>query len=443
MKHYITVFFSLFVCAILFLSGCQNHKNGSSVFVSSTNESYDSHITSSASSGLSDISSASTDTPDETSSSFSSTVSVTPHESSEDVPQHHHEKTSDFLSNKYFVSKLSSNAFEHFALLYHAAVSCEKQVSFSDPIPEEELDLLMWLLNYDCPELIHLTGDYYPEYSPSEAEKNTISGLSFQYCMDRKSYQKCTKELDEYLDDLKRTTQGMNDYQKELYIYQTIFKDLVFDDYAPHAGSIYGALIDHSARCEGISKAFAWCMQGCGMECLTIVGTPLWENSSAYSSHSWNIALVDGNYYHVDLAADNLPSLRDEKTSPLFGFFNSDDEQVSRTHLIHSIFNELGVPACSSKLLNYHIYNHLYIDSQTDIQQQFFGILKEHYQKNSETTLSIRMENEAAYHRFIENCSDWFSRFLTEYDLPECYDELVFNDVSLTCILTIRPADSL
>ena len=179
------------------------------------------------------------------------------------------------------------------------------------------------------------------------------------------------------------------------------------------------------------------------MECLTIVGTPLWENSSAYSSHSWNIALVDGNYYHVDLAADNLPSLRDEKTSPLFGFFNSDDEQVSRTHLIHSIFNELGVPACSSKLLNYHIYNHLYIDSQTDIQQQFFGILKEHYQKNSETTLSIRMENEAAYHRFIENCSDWFSRFLTEYDLPECYDELVFNDVSLTCILTIRPADSL
>ena len=200
------------------------------------------------------------------------------------------------------------------------------------------LDKLMQLLNYDCPELINVTGDYSPIYIGND--DRYVSGVGLYYNMDNQEYEKCRNELSDFIDDMKSSLEGKSDYEKEKYVYDYIFDNCMYDEYTDNSGSVYGALIEHKARCEGISKSFMLCMRELGIDCITVVGVPLWENNGAYSNHSWNIVKVDGNWYHVDITADNVSDEFNPDTSPLYGFMNSDDEFTYQSRELISDFSK-------------------------------------------------------------------------------------------------------
>ena len=126
------------------------------------------------------------------------------------------------------------------------------------------------------------------------------------------------KKLITFFGKLKKDTEGKTDYEKEKYVYDLIFRDCVYDEVAENAGSAYGALIECRGRCEGISKSFMWCMRELNFECLTVVGKPTWDSEAVYSNHSWNILKLDGDFYHVDIATDNLQSDTEKNNPPLY-----------------------------------------------------------------------------------------------------------------------------
>ena len=340
------------------------------------------------------------------------------------------------LENKYFVKKLSEQELKDFACLYHAVVNCEQKAEFSHDVPSDQLDKMMFLLNYDCPELIHVSGDYMPYYSDVYSEY--VTGVRFTYHMTKDEYQKCREELETFRKQLQENTRDMNPYETEMYVYQMLFEQTVFDDYAARAGSVYGALIEHRARCEGISKAFAWCMQSCGVECLTVAGIPLWENNGAYAGHSWNIIHLEDGYYHVDLTADNLKNYSGEVTVPLYGFLNADDEQVRRTHLVNDFFVSLGVPECTSDLMNYHKRLGQYIGSDDNMQNCFDIILQNRYHEGENTQISIRLDTSDTYQYFIDSWEDWFEQFRQMNGYSPCNSTIYYNDVALTVVIDIR-----
>lgn len=384
------------------------------------------------------------DTSAESSSSENEMSSQAPLQSSYDsfasVNSDNQQETLPEFRNKYFVSRLSRQELHHFSLLYESACQCKEGAEFSEPVTEETLERLMWLLNYDCPELIHLSGDYVPHYSSTEPD--LLTGVSFRYTMTQQEYENNLKELDNYFSDLQAKTSRMTDEKKELYVYDIMFNSIVFDEYSKHAGSVYGALIEHQARCEGISKAFTWCMQQCGVTCLTIAGTPLWENSGVYSSHSWNIIQLNGSYYHVDLAADNLPSKDAKPMPPLYGFLNVDDDTIAKTHLIHSVFSDLGVPECKRTDLNYHVQRKLLITNDNDPKEQFFQILDRNYHEGQDNTLSIRFVTDKLYQEFISSEADWFADYQEQHQLSAGEDSLYYNDTALTVVFIIHSLPS-
>lgn len=88
--------------------------------------------------------------------------------------------------------------------------------------------------------------------------------------------------------------------------------------------SVYGALCNQAAVCEGYAEAFQLLMSIAGLDCCYVEG-------EAGEPHAWNLLCIDGAYYHVDttwddpVADDGLPRLEHD-------YFLLSDAEIAQTH---------------------------------------------------------------------------------------------------------------
>ena len=344
------------------------------------------------------------------------------------------------FKTKYYVRQLSEDELKVFAKMYNTALRFGDKAEFRENISADTLDKLMWFLNYECPELIHLKGDYAPIYSDSEQQN--VSGVMLFYCMEEDEYKENFKKLITFFGKLKKDTEGKTDYEKEKYVYDLIFRDCVYDEVAENAGSAYGALIECRGRCEGISKSFMWCMRELNFECLTVVGKPTWDSEAVYSNHSWNILKLDGDFYHVDIATDNLQSDTEKNNPPLYGFLNVDDDYLYATRTPDSYYTSMGLPECNSDKYNYHKMNGLFIESGSAVQEKFYEIMDNHYVDGAVNNISIRLESREDYNSSLDYWETWLSDYITTNSYQTCYDTIYYNDVANAVIIhTEMPVD--
>lgn len=328
------------------------------------------------------------------------------------------------FEKKYFVNKLNTDMVKNFISLYNAAVNFQEYVSFENAISSDELDILMYLLNYDCPELIHLSGNYFPEYINSEC--TNVSAVTLSYIMNQSEYDSNMKQLNTFFDNLKNTLSGKSELEKEMYVYNYLFDNCVYDEVDNLSGSVCGAVLKNKGRCEAFSKSFLWCMQELDIECMALLGKPKWNTNAIYANHSWNIVKIDGNYYHVDITVDNIRINDDETSVPFYAFFNVDDEFMLASHGINTLYNQLGVPECTSTDKNYHIMNNQYIDGSTDIQTALDKILTEKFETESES-VSVRFKNSDDYDFIIENIDTYTENY-----------NIIYNDLAYAIIFSVK-----
>lgn len=67
----------------------------------------------------------------------------------------------------------------------------------------------------------------------------------------------------------------------------------------PVDGTLYGGLVNGAAVCNGFSRSFQYLCQRAGIPCYFIEGT-----SIRGIPHSWNMVLLDGEWYYVDVTWD-------------------------------------------------------------------------------------------------------------------------------------------
>ncbi len=363
-----------------------------------------------------------TESSQESSKEVSKEVSQTP----EKVPD---ESIVYEMNKKYFVKRLDDTSAMVFLQMYDAVQNFEESVTFNEIIASDLLDSLMFLLNYDCPELIQLNGDYSPIYADDSCK--TVSGVGFTYNMDREEYREYTDELYVFFENLKADIGNESDVEKEKYVYDMIFNTCVYDDTEKYSGTVYGTLINHIGRCEGISKSFLWCMRELDIECMCVSGTPKWETAALYSGHSWNIVKINGRYYQLDLTIDNIRETgnEDEKTYPNYGYFNVDDTFNDETHEVYGFYREFGLPECKSDKANYHKMNGLYICADEDIQERLTEIMENYFIDGKLDHISVKFENPAGLNRANQYINDWIQEFVESqgigtYDYDSTYDEI-------------------
>lgn len=68
-----------------------------------------------------------------------------------------------------------------------------------------------------------------------------------------------------------------------------------------NADNIYGAIVEKKAVCSGISEAFKYICNKCGLDVIVVSGS---VPSSTYGGHAWNVVPIYETYYIVDCTWD-------------------------------------------------------------------------------------------------------------------------------------------
>ncbi len=171
----------------------------------------------------------------------------------------------------------------------------------------------------------HVT-KYWTEYNNNEFEvvmnyrmtADEISSMNI-------AAEKAAKEI------IAQLTPDMDDYEKLKFFHDYLVLNCETDRSYAFSDTIYGALVEKKALCEGYSKAFAYLCNLAGIENVIVTG-------ETYVAHMWNMVNLDGSWYHIDVTWDKpVDQLR--QTFPdviLYQYFMVNDSVINNTHVIDS-----------------------------------------------------------------------------------------------------------
>ena len=139
-------------------------------------------------------------------------------------------------------------------------------------------------------------------------------------------------------------TPSMTEYEKvrAIHDYLVIHVDYDYDNLA--AGTLpdtaftkEGALLHHSAVCEGYARAFSWLCDQADMEELLIYGTA--DDGTGVQSHAWNQVCIGGEWYNVDVTWDD-PLMNGEVVTDgsniIYSYFLVPDTVLLGSHIPES-----------------------------------------------------------------------------------------------------------
>ena len=114
----------------------------------------------------------------------------------------------------------------------------------------------------------------------------------------------CVSEADRLLNGIEGNA-SLGDAEKALLIHDRLALLCEYDpsgvgdgEPGPRARDMYGALVNHTAVCDGYTRAYLYLLDR--------VGIPCGYCRSDKLNHSWNIVTVGGKAYHVDVTYDDL-----------------------------------------------------------------------------------------------------------------------------------------
>lgn len=208
------------------------------------------------------------------------------------------------------------------------------QVKIAIQLSEAEVRTTIKAIYSDNPELFWAAGtigyfsdsdgtvvQMYSRYSPQEVD--TLLNAS----------------LDAVNKFLEKLPSGLSEYDRELYTHDYLIDLCEYDKNVdpensdkndPKIYTVYGALVDKLAVCEGYARAFQLLLNKAGVDCIGISG------KGGDELHMWNAVKLDGQWYNVDVTWDDR-----EEAYLKYNFFNLTDKQMKEDHKPSPLFSEL------------------------------------------------------------------------------------------------------
>ncbi len=85
--------------------------------------------------------------------------------------------------------------------------------------------------------------------------------------------------------------------------------------------NIIGPLIERKSVCEGFAKAYQFILNRLGIDCMTVCGRVMKSEQEYYKDyHAWNIIVLNGKRYNVDVTWDKPLELNGKKR-PTYGYY--------------------------------------------------------------------------------------------------------------------------
>lgn len=194
----------------------------------------------------------------------------------------------------------------------------QEEVVIESIITPDELKKIFYSVLYDHPEIFWVKNSY--EYLTFEND-NKIFSINLKYIDTMENMEFMKEQFDNTVNSIVNDALNYgSDIEKEKYVHDTLANMIIYDENSKDDQSAYGALVNKRAVCTGYAKAFQIIMMKLNMPTFLIVGVA--DNES----HAWNLILLNGDYYNVDVTWD------DQVWGIIYDYYNLNDLEISKDH---------------------------------------------------------------------------------------------------------------
>lgn len=116
-----------------------------------------------------------------------------------------------------------------------------------------------------------------------------------------------------------------SDVQKALYIHDKLALTMEYDE-SNEIRSAYEGIVTKKALCVSYAMSYKYLMDKAGIKCICVTSTEM--------SHCWNMAEIDGEWYHIDVTWDDL--LPDYLGMASHDLFMLSDSKIGSAKMAHS-----------------------------------------------------------------------------------------------------------
>ena len=137
----------------------------------------------------------------------------------------------------------------------------------------------------------------------SNGENNSYLKQEFQTNIDLNEK---LELLNKIKGQIKSQLEGYTDYVKVKEVHNWLIKAIEYDtnETTIEPYSIYGALTQGKAVCEGYARSFKYIMDELEIPCVLVSGTATNSNGIT-EAHAWNYVLLNGDWYAIDVTWDD------------------------------------------------------------------------------------------------------------------------------------------
>lgn len=237
----------------------------------------------------------------------------------------------DFDEEMYpYYAMLSDNQKSIYRQVYANAMALNDVFVPETEVTQNELkDSIMALYN-DHPEIFWLDTAYFCKMT----QLGNIVEITLQFNSAAKDLESEKAVFESKANEVLAGAKNLeSDYQKELYVHDTLMSSTDYNLNSEMNQSAYSALVNGQSVCAGYAKAFQYLMQQLGIPCYYCTG---------YSDedHAWNIINLEDEYYNVDVTWDDT----DPNTCD---YFNKTDAVFAKDHKRTDM--SMSLPACNGE----------------------------------------------------------------------------------------------
>lgn len=226
----------------------------------------------------------------------------------------------------------------------------EKEITLS-PVTQDRLKVVANMVMVDHPEYFWTEGgfQYYEETWPGGAA--ACIKVQPDYLMEKEDAQKVKREIEATAKEwLQGLPSGADAYEKIKYVYETLIRQVRYDESSPNHQNIQSVFLDKRTVCMGYAKATQYLLNQMGIFCTLVTGTVA-DGSDA--GHAWNLVKIQDSYYYVDTTwgSPGYSDAEDSGIEVLYSYLCCSDAVLQPTHKADG---SIPLPACEDDSYNYY-----------------------------------------------------------------------------------------
>lgn len=250
-----------------------------------------------------------------------------------------------------YFAMLSEDEMNAYSFIYEGLMAGKDKIECPIKLNADQLSKAMDSVLNDHPEIFWVDNNYSYSYDPTDGNIKEITFTFYDFADTPEKFQAAQAEFEAAAHDIvAAASEYPTAVERELYIHDYICENTVYDETAPYHQSAYSTIVLHRSVCAGYARSFQYLMNRAGITCYYVTGAT--EKSVAGSgdsgAHSWNIVIINGDYYNVDCLWDDTAS--DSYGSPIYPFFNiPDSEMVNHVRVQMAV----RLPSCTATECRY------------------------------------------------------------------------------------------